>query len=135
MPLFAYRPLEAVYAFHEKAERWILRRYLPGAEVGPGANRGRRGFGETVVDAFPERQPRRTQQTDAGQTAPERRTIYLRTRIRITDTSGDLALASDVLFDPEGAAWIAAEDGRWDEALGYAVVLTRAGMRGGPPWV
>lgn len=135
MPLNAYKPLEAVYAFHEKAERWILRRYLLGVQVVAGANRVRRPWAESAVDVFPERQPRRTEQTDAGQTAPQRCTIYLRTEVRITDAAQDLALASDVLFDPRGGAWIATEDGRWDEARGYAVVLTRAGQRGRPPWV
>jgi hypothetical protein len=40
-----------------------------------------------------------------------------------------------VLFDPEGNTWQAVEDGRWDEALGYAAVIERAGKRGVAPWV
>lgn len=134
MPLNAYAPLEAVYAFHEKAERWILRRYLPGVVVGAGAERTRRAQTESVVDVFPERRPRRDVQQDPGQTAPQRCTVYLRTELRITDTSVTPPIATDVLFDPRGGAWQAMEDGRWDEARGYAVVLQRAGSRGVPPW-
>lgn len=131
--LNAYHPLEAVYKFHEAAETWILRRYTAQVGARPGAERVRVAWAESPVAVFPERQPRRTEQLDAGQTAPERRTIYLRTRLRLTDTS--TGQPTDVLFDPDGAAWQATEDGRWDEAKGYAVTLTRAGQRGLPPWV
>ena len=37
--LTAYLPLEAVYKFHEQAERWILRRYLPATAEADGAER------------------------------------------------------------------------------------------------
>lgn len=134
MPLTAYHPLAAVYKLHETAERWILRRYPPGTAESPGAERVRlTPPGESFVNVFPERRPQQTVQQDAGQAAPEQRTIYLRTRIRTTDTS--TGQPTDVLFDPEGKAWQATQEGRWDEARGYAVVLTRAGMRGQAPWV
>jgi hypothetical protein len=130
--LTAYHPLAQVYAFHEKAERWILRRYNPQVSAQPGSERRRVAFAETVIDVFPHRDPDRTQQQDAGQASIKRRTIYTRTRINATDTTS--AQASDVLFDPEGAAWQTFGDGRWDEARGYAVALTRAGRRGQAPW-
>lgn len=133
MPLSAYQLLEAVYKFHEAAERWILRRYAPQVAALTGAERVRGpAWTEVVVDLFPERRPRRTGQSDSGQAAPEQRTVYLRTRLLITDTS--TGQAADVLFAPDGTAWQAAEDGRWDEARGYQVALTRAGTRGRPPW-
>lgn len=132
MPLNAYHPLEAVYKFHEPAETWLLRRYPPQVAARSGAERVRPAWAESTVAVFPQREPRRTVVLDAGQTAPEQRTVYLRTRLRLTDTS--TGQATDVLFDPEGAAWQATEDGRWDEARGYAVILTRAGQRGVPPW-
>jgi hypothetical protein len=132
VPLAAYLPLENVYAFHETAENWILRRYVPAVTSAAGAERRRAAWGESVVAVFPERQPRRTLQVDGGQQAPEQRTVYLRTRLRLTDTTS--TQPTDVLFDPNGCAWQATEDGRWDEARGYAVTLTRAGRRGMPPW-
>ena len=135
MPLTAYHPLEAVYAFHETAERWILRRYTQAVQVVAGSERRLTTFAEKVVDVFPERQPRRVEQTDAGQQAPQRCTIYLRTEVRLPDTTTSPATATDVLFDPRGGAWQAYEDGRWDEARGFAVVLVRSGRRGVRPWV
>ena len=132
MALTAYLPLEQVYAFHEAAEQWLLRRYAQEVAAVSGANRRRAAYSETWIAVFPERQPRRTDQVDAGQKAPERRTIYSRTRLQLTDTTN--ATSADVLFDPSGAAWQAVEDGRWDEARGYAVVVQRAGRRGIPPF-
>lgn len=132
MPLTAYLPLEQVYVFHQAAERWVLRRYAQQVAAVPGAGRRRKAYSETWVDVFPERNPKRTEQVDAGQQSPERRKVYLTTRLRLTDTTD--ATSSDVLFDPEGAAWTTSEDGRWDEARGYEVTLTRAGRRGLPPF-
>lgn len=133
MPLLAYHPLAVVYAFHEAAEKWILRRYLPQVVAQPGAERRRGGWSERVVDVFPNRRPASTEQRDAGQQNLEERTIYLRTRLRMTDVSADQP--TDVLFDPQGNAWQVFEDGRWDEALGYEARLRRAGKRGQRPWV
>ena len=133
MPLLAYNPLEAVYAFHEVAEKWILRRYAQQVVAQPGAERRRGVFAESFVDVFPERSPERTLQTDAGQQEAERRTVYTRTKLRMTDRTSDQP--TDVLFDPEGGAWQVVEDGRWDEARGYAAVVQRAGRRGQRPWV
>ena len=90
-------------------------------------------FAESFVDVFPERSPERTLQTDAGQQEAERRTVYTRTKLRMTDRTSDQP--TDVLFDPEGGAWQVVEDGRWDEARGYAAVVQRAGRRGQRPWV
>lgn len=133
MPLAAYHPLAAVYAFHEAAEKWILRRYLPQVVGQPGAERRRGGWSETVVDVFPERRPESTLQVEAGQQAGQRMTIYLRTQLRMTDTTDPQP--SDVLFAPDGTAWQVVEDGRWDESKGYAPVVQRAGRRGQRPWV
>lgn len=133
MGLTAYLPLEAVYKFHEVAEQWVLRRYNPQVNATTGAECRRAAFAETVIAVFPVRDPDATQNLDAGQANVERRTIYTRTRVEMTDTT--VPQPSDVLFDPSGAAWQAFGDGRWDEARGYAVVLTRAGRRGLAPWV
>ncbi len=134
MALTAYLPLETVYKFHETAEQWILRRYPASVEVVAGAERRRVGPVESIVDIFPDRNaPQRTDtQTDAGQQAPERCTVYLRTRLLRTDTT--TGQPADVLFDPLGGAWQAVDDGRWDEARGYGVELVRSGRRGRPPW-
>ena len=133
MALTAYHPLAAVYDFHAKAERWILRRYNPQVSAQAGAERRRAAFSEMVIDVFPVRDPDSTQQQDAGQVNVEKRTVYTRTRVDATDTT--VPQPSDVLFDPEGAAWQTFADGRWDEARGYSVTLTRAGRRGQAPWV
>lgn len=133
MPLFAYNPLAQVYNFHQAAERWILRRYTSQVVAQPGAERRRGGFQERFVDVFPERRPERTAQTDGGQANLERLTVYSRTRFRMTDRTD--VQPTDVLFSPDGSAWQVVEDGRWDEALGYAAVVERAGRRGQRPWV
>jgi hypothetical protein len=133
MSLTAYHPLEAVYKFHEVAERWILRRYAAAVVAAPGAERRRANFAESFIDVFPERNPESSQQVDGGQQTSQQMTIYTRTRVRMTDTSQPVQ-PSDVLFDPEGNAWQAVQDGRWDEARGYAAVLQRAGKRGQRPW-
>ena len=133
MPLLSYHPLAVVYAFHEAAERWILRRYLPQVVAQPGAERRRGKWSERVVDVFPERRPESTLQVEAGQQVVQRMTIYLRTQLRMTDTSDPQP--SDVLFDPQGNAWQVVEDGRWDESKWYAPVVQRAGKRGQRPWV
>lgn len=62
------------------------------------------------------------------------RTIYTRAPIRLTDTTRENVQPTDVLFDPQGAAWQASNAGEWQEASGYAVELTRAGVRGRAPW-
>lgn len=134
MALTAYLPLAQVYDFHAVAERWILRRYAPQVVAQPGAERRRGAWSESVIDVFPDRSERKSVPDDAGQQNPDLRTIYTRTRIALTDTSPNNVQPTDVLFDPEGAAWQASADGRWDEALGYAVELTRAGQRGRVPW-
>lgn len=131
--LTAYLPLEAVYKFHESAETWILRRYNPQAQATLGAERSRAAFVEFPVAVFPVRDPDSTANGEGGQTNTERRTVYTRTPIRMTDTT--IPQPSDVLFDPSGAAWQTFADGRWDEARGFAVALTRAGRRGHAPWV
>lgn len=132
MTLTAYLPLEQVYKFHEPAEKWTLRRYAPQVTAQPGVERRRGAWGESVIDVFPDRSGRNTVQGDPGQANPDACTVYTRTRLRLTDTTTQQA--TDVLFDPEGAAWQTHHDGRWDEARGYAVVLKRAGRRGQAPW-
>lgn len=132
MGLTAYLPLEAVYKFHEPAEVWILRRSNPQVKAVAGAERRRPAFSESTIQVFPERRTTLTQNPDGGQTNVERRTIYTRTRILATDTT--VPQPGDALFDPSGAAWQTFADGRWDEARGYAVALTRAGRRGQAPW-
>ena len=132
-PLNAYAPLEQVYEFHE-AERWVLRRYAAQVVAQPGAERRRGAWAEVPVEVFPDRSGRQSVQGDPGQSNPDLRTVYTRTRVRLTNTATQNVQPTDVLFDPEGAAWQATADGRWDEARGYAVELRRAGQRGRAPW-
>lgn len=131
--LTAYNPLAAVYDFHATAENWVLRLYTPQVAVTDGAERRRVAWAENVVAIFPERRPSSTTQTIAGQDAPEQCTVYTRTPLPQTDTTNPQPSA--VLFDPRGGAWQVTSDGRWDEALGYAATLTRAGRRGQAPWL
>lgn len=133
--LAAYLPLEAVYAFHEAAERWVLRRYLPGVAEASGAERVRPMWSESIIAVFPDRRTKTTGATDAGQTSPQACTIYTRSRLVTTDTAADPVQGCDVLFDPKGRAWQATRSGDWDEAKGFAVTLTRRGGRGLPPWL
>lgn len=133
MALTAYLPLETVYQFHEVAESWILRRYPPQVQEAPGAERVRGTPVETVVDLFVDRSNKGEQQLAQGQTAPQTCTVYLRTRLLTTDQTNPQP--NDVLFDPQGRAWIAISCGDWDEARGFAVVLRRSGFRGQAPWV
>ena len=134
MPLFAYLPLEQVYAFHEAAESWILRRYDPEVQEAPGAERVRGAFRESVVDLFVDRSNKGDAQLVQGQTAPQTCTVYLRTRVLTTDTS--VPQPADILFDPQGRAWQALSSGEWDEARGFATILQRAGSRGAlAPWI
>ena len=135
MALTAYLPLEAVYKFHEQAERWILRRYLPATAEADGAERTRPAWGESVIDVFPDRSGKSTGSTNAGQTSPPTAVIYTRSRIVTTDSAADPVQGCDVAFDPAGRAWQATKSGDWDEARGYAVTMTRRGGRGLPPWV
>lgn len=141
MPLAAYLPIEIVYKFHEVAETWILRRYAPGVNAATGAERTRPPlFSEAPIAIFRDRSTSGTQQGDAGQGASKTCVVYTRTRLYTTDEDAGGEQAADVLFDANpaskspGAAWQATSTGDWDEARGYAVTLTRAGMRGRPPW-
>lgn len=133
MPLTAYHPLAAVYDFHATSENWVLRVYTPQVQVVDGAERRRVAWAESIVAIFPVRDPDRTEQGPGGQQNIEMRTVYTRTLLPMTDTT--TPEPSAVLFDPAGIAWQVASDGRWDEALGYAATLTRAGRRGQAPWV
>lgn len=133
MALTAYLPLEAVYQFHETAETWILRRYPPQVQESPGAERTRGTPIELVVDLFVDRSNKGEQQLVQGETAPQTCTVYLRTQILTTDTNSPQP--SDVLFDPQGRAWIAISTGDWDEARGFAAILKRAGRRGEGLWI
>jgi hypothetical protein len=133
--LTAYHPLAAVYAFHEQAERWILRRYLPGVAEADGAERTRPAWSESIIPVFPDRTTRTTGATNAGQTSPATCTLYTRTAVTPTDSDGASVQSCDVLFDPKGRAWQATKDGAWTEAKGFAVVLTQRGARGTAPWV
>lgn len=134
MPLTAYFPLENVYQFHESAEQWILRRYLPVTEEGDGAEATRGPWGEMVVPIFPDRSTKRNDQLERGQVMDQQVTVYLRTRILVTDTSSPQQ-PTDVLFDPQGRAWQCLSTGEWDEAKGFTAVLKRSGTRGERPWV
>jgi len=134
MPLTAYFALENVYQFHEVAENWILRRYQAQTGEADGAETVRPQWGEMVVAIFPDRSTKRTEQLERGQTANQQITVYLRTRILVTDTNTPQQ-PTDVLFDPQGRAWQCLSTGEWDEAKGFSAVLQRSGRRGERPWV
>lgn len=138
MALSAYLPLEAVYKFHEVAETWKLRRYAAAVGLAAGAERVRPAFAESAIHLFRDRTAQTTRQTDGGQDAPQTCTVYTRTRLYTTED--DPLRPCDVLFDAQpqsatfGSAWQATRRGDWDEARGFAVVLTRAGKMGEAPW-
>lgn len=135
MPLAAYLPLEQVYAFHEAAETWIWRRYDQQVDEAAGAERTRAAWAEAPIAIFRDRSGKGTRQTDAGQRTAATCVVYTRTRLVTTDDRADDPLSADVLFNPADlSAWQATSSGDWDEARGYAVTLTRVGVRGRQPW-
>lgn len=132
MALFAYLPLEGVYKFHEAAENWILRRYLPAVEEEDGAEITRPLYQESVIPLFVDRSTKRTDNLERGQAAPQQQTIYCRTRLLVTETASPQP--ADVLYDPAQRAWQVLSTGEWDEARGYTAVVQRAGNRGQKPF-
>lgn len=135
MPLAAYLPLELVYAFHEPAETWIWRRYSAETVEGPGGERVRGPYSENPIALFRDRSSKGTLQRDAGQGAPQTCVVYTRTRLFTTQDAAGATQPADVLFNPADlSAWQATSSGDWDEARGYAVTLTRVGVRGQQPW-
>ena len=133
--LAAYNPLEQVYAFHEPAEQWILRRYVQQVEEAPGAERVRGAFSESVIALFRDRSGKGQARRDAGQATVSTCVVYTRTRLLTTNDQPENPQAADVLFNPaDSSAWQATAAGDWDEAKGYAVTLTRVGVRGRAPW-
>jgi hypothetical protein len=135
MPLTAYLPLENVYAFHEPAETWILRRYAAGTVVAAGMERVRPAYVDQPIALFRDRTGRSTGTTPGGNTAPSTCVVYTRTRLRTTEDAQAAQQAADVLTDPQTRLqWQATASGDWDEARGFAVTLTKIGAVGGPPW-
>lgn len=135
MPLAAYLPLELVYAYHEPAETWIWRRYAGDVAEAPGGERVRGDFAENPIAIFRDRSGKGTTQRDAGQAAPQTCVVYTRTKLFTTRDVAGSPQPADVLFDPTDlSAWQATSSGDWDEARGYAVTMTRAGVRGQAPW-
>jgi hypothetical protein len=128
----SYLPLEGVYAFHEDAERWKLRRYAAAVVAEDGGERVRSEFSESFVDVFPDRRVKKTRQHDDGQRAEQTCRIFLRTRILPTDD--DVTQPCDVLFDPQGRGWSAPEVTDWDEARGGEVLLRRQGSLASSPF-
>ena len=135
MPLTAYLPLENVYAFHEPAETWILRRYAPTAVIAAGFERVRGPYVEQPLALFRDRTGRSTGTSTGGSTAPTTCVVYTRTRLRTTEDAQTAQQPADVLTDPQTRLqWQATASGDWDEARGFAVTLTKVGAVGGPPW-
>jgi hypothetical protein len=135
MGLTAYLPLEAVYAFHEPAEQWILWRYAPDAAVAAGAERVRTTYAASIISLFRDRTSKRTGLADGGANAPATCTAYTRTKLLTTQDAQVTRQPADVLTDPQtGWQWNATASGDWDEARGFAVTLTRCGTIGGPPY-
>jgi hypothetical protein len=135
MPLTAYLPLEQVYAFHEAAETWVLRRYAAGTVIAAGMERVRPGYVDQPIALFHNRTGRSTGTSPGGNTAPSTCVVYTRTRLRTTEDAQAAQQAADVLTDPQTRLqWQATASGDWDEARGFAVTLTKIGAVGGPPW-
>lgn len=135
MPLTAYAPLEQVYAFHEAAETWVLRRYAAGTAVAAGMERVRPAYVDQPIALFRDRTGRSTGTSPGGNTGPATCVVYTRTKIRTTEDAQTAQQAADVLTDPQTRLqWQATASGDWDEARGFAVTLTKIGAVGGPPW-
>jgi hypothetical protein len=135
MGLAAYLPLQQVYAFHEVAETWILRRYAPATAVASGAERTTTTYVASLIAVFRDRTSQRTGNADQGQTAPATCTVYTRTRLLTTQDAQGQPQPADVLTDPAtGWQWQATAMGAWDEARGFVVTCTRVGVVGSPPW-
>ncbi len=135
MGLTAYLPLEQVYAFHEVAETWVMRRYAPSTGIAAGAERTTTTFVASLIAVFRDRTSQRTGNQEQGQTGPATCTAYTRTRLLTTQDAQGSPQPADVLTDPQtGWQWQATAMGAWDEARGFAVTLTRCGTVGGPPW-
>lgn len=137
MPLAAYLPLEAVYAFHEGAETWILRRYAASVEVTDGAERARSPvFAAMPIAIFRDRSNKNTANVTGGQQGPAIHTIYTRTPLLTTDDQrAGGPQPADVLINPaDGSMWTAIGSGDWDEARGYAVRVQRCGSVTTGPW-
>lgn len=134
--LAAYLPLESVYAFHEPAETWILRRYAAATAVADGAERVRPAFAASPIAFFRDRSTKGTSQGDGGQNAPQTCTVYTRTRLHVTQVGAVSGpQPADVLVNPADlSTWQATASGDWDEARGFAVTLTRCGSVMGAPW-
>ena len=142
MPLNAYHPLRAVYAFHERAEVWLLRRYAQGVTVDADGEPRLGAYVETRVNLFRDPRWQQSGQGDLGADSGEVCVVYSTTRLRPMDSDDPQAPTyHDVLFDVQGvtgasgAAWCVAVVGAWRDALGYEHKLVRQGQRGSPPWV
>ena len=140
--LTAYQPLRLVYAFHQAAERWILRRFAQAVTVDADGEARLGGYAEAAIDIFRDPRARRAPATDKGQESASRCVVYSTTNLRTLDSSDpDNPRATDVLFDAAGvtgvpgSAWVVAEVRGWRDALGWEVVLIRQGQRGFAPWV
>ena len=130
--LTAYFPLESVYAFHEVAEWWTLRRYAIGVVTTPSGERIRPAFAEVPIKVFRDPRAMTAQQGDPGQADAWDCTVYLRTRLRTVDR--DAPQQTDVLFRSDGTAWQAVGVDDWTDARGCATRLVRHGKRGAGPW-
>ena len=138
MTLSAYAGLEAVYAFHEPAETWILRRYAATVQIADGAERTRPPlYSAAPIKVFRDRSSKATAQAVQGQRGASTNTIYTRTKLLTTDDqrAGGNPQPADVLINPaDGSMWQAVASGDWDEARGYAVRVERCGAIGAVPW-
>lgn len=135
--LAAYLPLETVYAFHEPAETWILRRYAPTVQVEAGAERTRpEAWTSVPIKVFRDRSNKATANAVQGQRGPGANTVYTRTKLYTTDDQrAGSPQPADVLTNPaDGSMWQAVSSGDWDEARGYAVRVERCGAVAASPW-
>lgn len=133
MPLTAYFQLEQVYAFHEQAEWWVLRRYAPGVDVTAAGERIRPAFVEVPVKVFRDPRSRTATNGDPGQADAHDCTVYLRTRLRTVDRDAG-PQQTDVLFNAQGEAWQAVRVDDWTDAKGCCTRLVRFGVRSQAPW-
>ena len=138
--LSAYFPLTTVYAFHQAAETWILRRYASEVTVDEDGEPRTGAWVEVPIPAFRDPRAEAANPDDRGQVDAQRCVVYTQTKLRALDAGSENPRPLDVLFDVGGAtgepgsAWVVSEVRGWRDALGWEAVLVRQGRRGAAPW-
>lgn len=138
--LAAYFPLTTVYAFHQPAETWILRRYASEVSVDVDGEPRTGAWAEFPCPIFRAPPSQVAVPEDRGQVDAQRCVVYTQTRLRALDAGSTDPRPLDVLFDVNGvtgepgSAWVVSEVRGWRDALGWEAALVRQGRRGAAPW-